>query len=391
MAIPTWVDTAGFVSGNADITAYGRDSGWTTQRGTTSIVTSAFVADAGTYSSILSNRDRRFDPNYTSSPYSPDLVPDVPFTKVATFAATPHSVFTGFVDEWPQLYPVLGKDQTVDLSASDAIRFFSEAQYALTARRRAEPSGARIQAVVDATGWPGPTDIDPGVSVVGPLALGVVSAWSHMQDVCAAEFGDLYVAKDGTLTFRDRNRTVTETRSIVSQATFTDATGLKYADVTMGSPPIVNDCTITFNDKGSQVNAQNATSIAKPWGLKSLNLTLPLEGRTQAQALADWLVFLYKNPITTFTSITIKPERDATNLFPQILSRELSDLITVTRTPIGGGSALTRTCWIRGISHSYANHAWTSTTFTLQDASWVAGLARFDVDVFDDADKFFSF
>ncbi len=392
MAIPTWVDTASFAAGDQDITAYGRDASWSTQRGTSSLPgPGGFVASAGTYTSTLDNRDRRFDPNYASGAYYPDVVPGVPLAKVATWAATPYSVFTGRVDDWPQLYPAVAKDQVVNLQATDAVGFFSGIQFADA--RPAELSGARIQAIVDASGWPGPTAISTGQTIVNALPFGVVSAWSHMSDVCNAELGDLYVAKDGTLTFRDRDLIISETRSSVSQATFGDTSNFKYADVTMGTTAIVNDCTITYTDKGAQVNAQDAGSIASPWGLHSLNLTLPIHTGTMAQAYANWIVALYKTPLTTFTSLTVKPGRDTTNLFPQVLGRELSDLITVIRTPgvdTGSGAlvpstALNRACWIRGIKHDYSNHVWTGTTFSLQDASWRSNLFTWDVSLWDGA------
>lgn len=394
MVSPTWVDTANFAAGAEDITADGRDRGWRSARGTTSIVTSGFVADAGRYSSILTNRHRNFDPLFASGAYYPNVVPGVGFQKVATFAATPYEVFTGFADEWPQFYPMSGYDQTVDFRCSDAIA--SLAQASLNITRPAERTGTRIDAIITATGWAGPTATAPGTSIVGPMRSGVTSAWSALQDTCQVEWGELYVAADGTLTFRDRNEIATATRSTVSQATFTDGSGLKYADVTMGSPPIVNDCTVTFNDRGDTENFQDAVSMAEPWGTRSLNVSLPFHTGADARAYARWIVQLYGTPVTTFTSLTLKPGKDPANLFPQVLGRELGDMITVTRTPgvdTGNGqlvpsTAITKTCWIRGIQHEYADGVWKSTDFYLQDAGWPDGLALFDSSDFDGPDVF---
>lgn len=394
MALPTWVDTAGFAGGDADITADGRDvPGWTSMRGSSSIVSGAYIADAGYYTSQLDNRARLYDPLYASGTYYGDLVPGVPFQKVATYAATAYEVFTGTVDGWPQFYPISGLDQTVDLQCTDAIGAFADAQLAFT--RPAERSGTRIAAVVTEVGWGGPTDIAPGTTLVGPLTNWSASAWSHMQDVANCEFADLYVSADGTLVFRDRTEITTATRSTVSQASFGDTSGLKYSDVTMGSPPIVNDCTVTYGDNARQETFQDTTSMAQPWGTRSLNLNLPFQTASDARTYARWICQLFSNPITTITSMTIKPERDPANLWPQVLGREIGDLITVTRTPgvdSGNGqlvssTAITKTVWIRGIQHSYANRAWT-TTFWLQDAGWSQGLARFDTSTFDGPDVF---
>jgi hypothetical protein len=303
---------------------------------------------------------------------------------------TTYTLLKGTADEWPQEYPAVGKDQVVPLDITDATVDFNR-QLDITAP--AELTGARIQRIVTALGWPGAVDIDTGVSLVPALRLETISAWSHMQDVAATEFGDLYVAKDGTLTFRDRVSIITDTRSSVSQASFSEhgAGGLQYVDVTTVNLPVINHVTITYNSKGSQVTESDAVSIAKPWGLRTLSLSLPMQTGSQASSYARWLLLLYANPVTTFATMTLKPGNDPANLYPQVFGRELSDLITISQTPFSGnpgtpGTTLTRTCWIRGIRHDYSDHVWTGTTFTLQDASWLAHVFIMDTSSLDGSD-----
>lgn len=397
MTLPALKATADFPA--TDLTPFGVGDGIRIQRGATSLVTTGFVAEAGAAEMTLDNWGRRFDPNFSTGPYFGSLVPGVSIETVVDWNSIEYALHTGGVDDWTQSYPNNGVDQNVNIRATDAIGFFSGCQF--VEERPAESSGARIQAIVDASLWSGATDIDPGVTIVSPLANGVISAWSHMTDVTMSEWGDLYIRPDGslwgTLVFRDRNRIVTETRSIVSQASYVQSGGLNFSDVTMASLPICNDFTITYNDQGAQVNAQDATSIADIWGLKSQNVSLPLGSRTQAQAYADWFVYLYKNPITTFTSVTFTPSNEpgATfDLWADLFTRELSDLVTVTLDPLDdngdpSGDPIVRDCWIRGMQFNLQTQPW-SVTFALQDASWVSTLARFDVDDFD-GPKVFAF
>lgn len=306
---------------------------------------------------------------------------------------TTYTLLTGTADEWPQDYPAVGMDQTVELDITDATVDFNR-QIDITAP--VEATGARIQRIVTALGWPGPVSISTGVSFVPSLRLETISAWSHMQDVAATEFGELYISKGGTLTFRDRFAIPTETRSSVSQASFSEhgAGGVQYADVTMttlSQYPIVNHITISYNDKGHQVTESDAVSIAKPWGLRTLSLSLPMMTASEASSYARWLLLLYANPVTTFATMTLKPGSDPANCYPQAFGRELSDLITISRTPFSGSpgtpaSTITRKCWIRGIRHDYSDHVWTSTTFTLQDASWLTGLFIMDTSSLDGSD-----
>lgn len=380
MAIPTWVDTAYLGSGPEDITAYGRDkAGWTSMRGTSQIVQTGFVSQAGQLRQVISNNDRRFDPLYTSSPLDGYLLPEVYFDKVATWPAggTDYPVFAGQIAEWPQEYDAFGRDQTVPLEVFDDIKVLAGASQ-VTLTRPSERTGERIQAILTAMGYGGSTDIATGYAVVSSIrrSQGSVSAWSHIADCVNAEWGDLYVDDDGTLVFRDRATIFTESRSLTSQATFSDTGSLKYSDIKLDALEIVNDCTVTYGTRGRSVHAADSTSKTQ-YGTKSLPLTTILAGKSAAKSYARWLVYRYKDRTVVPTQITVKPGANPTTYFPQVLGRKLSDMITVVRTPQVDGVAsdpISVKCWIRGIQHTYSDHVWQSTTFYLQDASWLDGL-----------------
>ncbi len=369
-----------------DITRYARDSGFTITRGVSDIVTTGFVANAATYEGTLDNRDRRFDPNNTAGPYRTAginrVVPGVPLIARGNYAGNAFDIFTGRVDEWPQNYPNIGVDQTIELKATDLTGLLSTAD--IQTKRPAEYSGARIAAILSLCGYDGPTAISHGNQIVGPLQFSQISAMSHIEDVVNAEWGEWYVDKSGVPTFRSRDDILSDNRSRISQATFGDAgTELRYSDIQMGSPPIINDVTIIYNDKGATVRSQDLSSQAQPWRRRSLgSQALPIFQKPAAQQYADWIIQRYGNPVTTFASISFKPARDPGNLWSQALGRELGDRITVKRTPLGGGARLSTECFIRGIRHEYADRAWT-TTFTLQDAGWTSNLARYDVSKYD--------
>lgn len=77
---------------------------------------------AGSASIVLSNADRRFDPEYASGPYYGSLTPMRPLRVRAKYlSGTTTSIFTGFVDGWPQAY-VNPSDSTVTLNCSDAFK-----------------------------------------------------------------------------------------------------------------------------------------------------------------------------------------------------------------------------------------------------------------------------
>jgi hypothetical protein len=57
---------------------------------------------AGTADIRLKNTDRRFDPVYASSPYSPNVLPMKQIRIRATFNAVTYDLFRGFVEDWGQ-------------------------------------------------------------------------------------------------------------------------------------------------------------------------------------------------------------------------------------------------------------------------------------------------
>lgn len=392
-AQPTIELIADFDSGSADLHARIRqENGWNTMRGTSAPQVTGFTADAGSLNCQLDSLDRELDPNNLAGSYVTggvsDLVPGVGVQLIATWNGTPYVVFTGKAADWPQEYDDAGIDQYVPLKVDDGIVDFAAANF--PTQRPVEFSGARLAAIAAGFGWPGTTAIDHGKATIAKLVYGQISAWNHSQQVAQAEWGDLYCDPENVLVFRDRNRIATEARSTTPQAVWTDESNayalghMRYATARLASVAPYNDVTVTFDDKGNQRNAQDAGSIAAKWGLRHKDLTLPIHTATQAQSYVAWLVHLYKTPFQTFTVVTFKPGDNPDVLFPEVLSRKLSDLVTVKRTPKrGAGGTITRDCLIRGIAHSHQAGNWQQSTFWLQDASWVSGIALYDTAVFD--------
>lgn len=104
---PTWTD----------VTAYVREL--TIDRGVNDDWN--LVAD-GSATVVLSNRDRRFDPFYTSGPYYGNLLPRRQIRIRATHGGTTYDVFRGFIAGWPPNWTDAGYDSTVTLSCFDALQ-----------------------------------------------------------------------------------------------------------------------------------------------------------------------------------------------------------------------------------------------------------------------------
>jgi len=84
--------------------------------------------DTGTAQLVLDNRDRRFDPFYTSGPYYTNLVPRRQIRIVGQIGGTTYEVFRGFIAGWPVTWSEAGKDSTVTIQCFDALGLMANEQ-----------------------------------------------------------------------------------------------------------------------------------------------------------------------------------------------------------------------------------------------------------------------
>ena len=114
-ASPTWTDITPYVYEFS--TDRGRSDDWDNFEGSASVV--------------LNNRDRRFDPFCTTSPYwnattgKTKLIPRRQIRITATYGGTTYPIFRGFTSGFSPVWTEAGKDSTVTLSCMDAIGLLS--------------------------------------------------------------------------------------------------------------------------------------------------------------------------------------------------------------------------------------------------------------------------
>lgn len=81
---------------------------------------------SGTLTITLNNKTRLFDPSYTSGTYYGQLLPNVHIRVTALFNSTTYYLYRGFVNGWPQSYPMQGKQTEVTITANDAFKIFAK-------------------------------------------------------------------------------------------------------------------------------------------------------------------------------------------------------------------------------------------------------------------------
>lgn len=372
-AAPTWTD----------ISAYARQ--FAVHRGR------QFELDrmqAGTAQVRLANQDRRFDPYNTAGPYYPNVVPKRRLRIRATWASAIYPVFSGYVEEWPQAWSLNGRLAEVNVTATDGFSLFGQAM--LNTTFATEVSGSRVGHVLDAINWGsgvtgiigdpvlglvgsttvvgpvGDRNIAPGTALLQSSALANTTALEHLLAVVTSENGFFFMSRGGDATFIGRNYGAS-----AIAATFGDGAGeLPYSDLVLSTAPIWNDIRLTAVGGVEQVASDGASQAAYFKSTKAESGYLQLYD-TDLGALAGWVLYKYKAPQPRVTSIVIDPSRDPTNLWPQVLGREIGEHITVKRRPPGGGAVISQESVIEGIEHAAAPFQW-QTRFSLSPAEPVA-------------------
>ncbi|MGQ0668118.1 MAG: hypothetical protein ACT4PO_00330, partial [Actinomycetota bacterium] len=187
--------------------------------------------EAGTATVTLENLDRRFDPANPASPYYPSVLPLRRCKIVAAYGGNAYDRFSGYVEAWPQDWPDQ-LDAIVELGLVDGFAPLAARQ--ITASFPRQSSGARVNAVLDAAGWPASERVvSTGEVLVPEMTLAATSALNHLQMVAEAELGRLYSDGAGRIVFKGRNDLGTPDPDYANN-TWGDAAGEKpYRGITV--------------------------------------------------------------------------------------------------------------------------------------------------------------
>jgi hypothetical protein len=360
-----------------DVTPYVRS--WSTKRGAGKGDDPTLRFDPGTCSIEFNDGDRRFDPNNLAGPYVTAGVTQVePMRRVrirAVWNGVTYPIFYGYADDWQPSYQ--GNSWTyTTLTATDATKIFAAYdRTASTVQGASETSGARITRILDQFGWPaGDRVIATGNTTLQATTLDG-NMLGELQLVQDTEQGEFYLDAQGRTVFRNRQASLSETRSTTSQATFGDggyaATGeIPYADAVQSTP---SDTLVNSIDAaragGTEQHVEDSASVSRYLRKSHTRDDLLMEDDAGALQWANWIKYQYATPSRRFARLEFNtPGYGVESVFwPAMLGRDFGDRITVKRRPAGGGSPIVQDCFVRGVEHQSDGAAWTS-AFVLQAA-----------------------
>lgn len=312
----------------------------------------------GTFVVVLNDNDRTFDPGYTGSPYYGQLTP----MRQIRVMWRNHALFAGWVNDWSVTYEPGDQLSRVTADGMDSLGVLGGQELATltVAAHSGDSSGQRVSRILDRAevGFPASRSVDGGLSTFGATTLGG-NVLAYLQACARAEAGYLFVAADGTLTFRER----TATLNASTDTTFSDDSdvGIPYLSITQRSAAdlLYTRVTATSETTGVEVEAVDAAA-----GDQYLIRTLPLGtlfslDDAETQNLTNFYLERFSAPEVRFQSATINVAACTEDQVGEIASLELTDVVTVVRAPLGVGSAIERLSIVDGIRHNITPGSWT--------------------------------
>jgi hypothetical protein len=323
--------------------------------------------DAGVVAVVVDNSDRQFDPLYEAGPFFGQLVP----RRSMRISSNDEPVFVGFIDDFDIQYEP-GVQSVVRIDASDAFSVLANSGLE-EFTPDSELSGARINTVLDRpeVDWPAQLrDIDTGNSVMLDVDVSEgTGTLEYLQLVANSEFGNLFLAKDGKITYRERNAVPNVPDLVFSDEIIDEEyTGIQFADVNIvfGSENLYNRISLENADLfPEQAFAEDETSQAL-FGPRTFSQTgLLIQDPEQLQFLADFNLARYKEPQYRFETVTVVLDTLTRENQDKVLDLEIGDIVLVRFEPSDIPPAIEQYVRIIGINHDW-NPANKNISFALE-------------------------
>jgi hypothetical protein len=304
--------------------------------------------NSGTATVTFDNASRILDPLNTDSIFYPFVLPRCPIV----ISANGIPIYSGLVVDWNLDYDLANQDRMYARCADDFTVLANQALNAFTPS--AQLSGARVSAVLDRPeiGYQGARQIGTGSSNLGAYAVSAeTNVLNYLQLVTTSEQGYLYISADGTLTFKGRTEVLNQPADAVFAS---NGTNLPYQTLTneFGDELLYNYI-VTESPAGGPFDAIDTTSQALYQSQQYALTNLLNSSASEVQALGDYLLGKYKNPVLRFTGLSNQLAALSAADQDACLNLDLTDIASITKNYVTGTpSSVTQTVIVSGITHS---------------------------------------
>jgi hypothetical protein len=314
--------------------------------------------DPGSATLVLDNISGYYDPDYTGSS-SPYVVSGVNQLQAglqceisASWQGTTYPLYVGYIETNTVDQ---GFDPFATFTFTDGIALLSK-MYALAqspAAYSGETTSTRVGRMLDYANWTGTRNLSGSVQMEATTQSGTLQ--TIIEQCVSCEAGRFYISINGTATFLpllDKFSRVTRLQLADTRATNT----IEYDTLitTPGTYQVINEAIIQ-RDSGTQRRYRHLPSTTA-FGLKSVTINAPILNDSDADNLAKYLAFKDHNPTPLVSSVQFSALALGA-LYPDFLSLEIGDQVTINRTTVDG-RALTFEEVVEGYNHSITTSQW---------------------------------
>ena len=304
--------------------------------------------NAGTATVSFDNASRILDPLNTASIYYPFVLPRCPIIILANGIP----IYTGLITDWNLDYDIANQDMMFAV-CSDQFTVLANQSFGGFSSTQVS-SSELVEAVLiqPEVLYQGPQEITTGSSTMGAFFIDAdTNCLNYLQRITTSEQGYLYIAADGTLTFKGR----TSVLNPVANATFTyDGTGIPYQTLLneYGDELLYNNI-VTQSPAGAAQTVSDADSINLYQTQTYQLLNLLNSSITEVAGLGQYLLGKYQNPVLRFNGLSTQLAALTETQQNVCLNLDLTDICTVTKNFVTGTpSDLSQTLIVSGVSHN---------------------------------------
>jgi len=326
---------------------------------------------AGSCALRLLDMSRAYDPENTIGPYYGDIVKGRPV--IVDFRKTHnhwHELFSGYIEQIAYRMEH-GGYQVAEFVATDALASLARQALQADTTYTAEVTGARIEAILTSATLQGGTNIDTGtVNVVARTEPEGATILDLLNNVAAAEGGELYVAADGTLTFRQR---YSNANPVSTFELTPDLGSVRYSALDLETGAEVYPQVNVTDSTGALQAARNDTTYLDYTGVLTIDAGELLSAE-DALALAQYELAIYGSPQTNVRTVEIPVIQEISAHVHDLLSTDLGDAVQVERQfTVGSPLSLTEWYGVEGIEHRIdrGRHNLTFTLGAKQSSGWM--------------------
>ena len=311
-----------------------------------------------------------WNPQNTSSPYYPNLVPLRKITIEATYNLVTYPIFAGYITEYKYTYP---KDQDtgfVDLICFDAFRLlYNSVITTVTGQAAGQDTGTRISKILNTIGWSGSQrSLNTGNTTCQADPGTTRNALDAIQTLEFTEQGAFYIDNSGNAIFKNRNFVYNAQSASPVKFNNNGTTDINYSGITFAhdDKTIVNSCSVTRIGGVTQTYT-DATSAGTYFNHGITATDMLMQTDANALALATAYVTTRKDTTIRIDNITLDlVTLGYTTGVQAALDLDYFDTMQITNYG-QGSTSIVKTLQCQGIAHSITPNTWTA-TFVTQEA-----------------------